>query len=137
MRLKTLSGRSCYKNTAKCLIKWEGKSLSKMQASVKKFLKRYWEGYKVYEEFPVFGTQMHLDFFNATRMVAVEVNGDQHREFTPYFHNDSRVKYWEQMKRDRRKAEWCELNNIKLVEIYEEDFPLTREFFKKQGVDLV
>lgn len=108
-----------------------------MQRSAKKFLRRYWEGFVVYEEFPVFGTKMRLDFFNGTRKIAIEVNGDQHREFTPYFHNDSRSQYWKQLKRDVRKLEWCELNGIRLIEIYLEDFPLSVEFFTRMGVALV
>lgn len=137
MRLKTLSGREAYKNTAKYRIKWEGKSLSKMQAEVKKFLRKYWEGFIVYEEFPVIGTRMRLDFFNATRRIAVEVNGDQHREFTPHFHSGKRVNYFFQLRRDSKKEDWCEINGITLVSIYSEDLPLTVQFFSRIGVGLV
>lgn len=134
MRLKTLSGREVSKNTAKYRISWEGKSLSKMQMSVKTYLRTFWEGDIVYEEFPVFGTKMRLDFFNASRLVAIEVNGDQHRKFTPYFHDNSLARYHFQIKRDYKKFEWCEVNAITLVEIYTEDFPLNKQLFMKQGV---
>lgn len=137
MRLLTLSGRPAYKNTAKFRIKWTGKSLSKMQRATKEFLRAYWEGYVCYEEFPVFGTKMRLDIFNATRMIAIEVNGDQHREFTPFFHNNNSLNYFRQIKRDDAKERWCELNKIKLIQIYKEDFPLTQEFFARMGVSLV
>jgi len=137
MRLRGLSGREISRNTARYRIKWDGKTVSKMQSSVKKFLRTYWEGDIVYEEFPVFGTKMRLDLFNATRKVAIEVNGDQHRKFSPFFHNDSRAKYFYQIKRDQRKYEWCELNGIALVEIYTDDFPLTRQFFARVGAILV
>ncbi len=137
MRLKTLSGREAYRNTAKFRIRWENRSLSKMQKSVKDFLRPYWEGFVCYEEFPVFGTKMRLDLFNATRMIAIEVNGDQHREFTPFFHNNSNVNYFRQIKRDDAKERWCEINGIKLVQIYKEDIPLKREFFTRMGIPLV
>jgi hypothetical protein len=108
-----------------------------MQQQVKEFLRKYWEGFIVYEEFPVLGTKMRIDFFNATRKIAIEVNGDQHREFSPHFHNGSHVQYFSQMRRDQKKYEWCEINGIKLVEIYKEDLPLTQQFFARMEVSLV
>ena len=38
-----------------------------------------------------------------------------------------------QLKRDNDKHEFCELNEIKLIEIYEKD-KLTKAFFKKLDV---
>lgn len=48
-------------------IKWRGKSRSKLQLTVKNFLEPYWKNHIVFEEFPVYGTRMSVDFLNATK----------------------------------------------------------------------
>ena len=54
MTFKSLAGREVkVKKTYVYKIDWEGKSLSKLQKSVKKELAKYWEADIVYEEFPV------------------------------------------------------------------------------------
>lgn len=69
----------------KYLIKWEGKSRSKLQRSVKKKLKKHWENHIVFEEFPVAGTRMTFDFYNSNKKIAIEVQGVQHDRYVPFF----------------------------------------------------
>ena len=59
---------------------------------------------------------LSLDFYNANKKIAIEVQGDQHVKFVKHFHK-TRLKYLEQLKRDQKKLDFCELNGIKLVEI--------------------
>ena len=88
MRLYTLNGKTpIYKNVNKYLINWESKSRSKLQKKVKDFLFTVWSNSVVYEEFPVYGTKMKVDFLNATSKLAIEVNGDQHLKFNKFFHS--------------------------------------------------
>jgi hypothetical protein len=135
MKFKTLDGKErIVKNIKKYLIKWEGKSRSKLQQNVKLFLKAYWQGDVVFEEMKVAGTRLSLDFYNANKKIAIEVQGEQHFKFVPFFHN-TRGSYLKQIKRDVKKIEFCELNEINLVEIYPKD-DLNKEFFEKQGVYL-
>ena len=87
----------------------------------------------VYEEFPVFGSRMKVDIINMTRKIAVEVQGSQHSNFNAFFHNNSRAKYLESIKRDVKKAQWLEKNNISLIEIDEKEaYKLSKEFFKEK-----
>ena len=58
-------------------IKWKEKSRSKLQFGVKQFLLPYWSSDVVFEEFPVAGTRLTLDFYNANKKVAIEVQGAQ------------------------------------------------------------
>ena len=133
MRLYNIYGKSVTKNVTKYLIDWDGKSRSKLQFNVKQFFKKYWENRIVYEEFPVFGTRMKVDLLNATKRVAIEVNGDQHSQFNPFFHKNSRANYLNHIKRDVKKAEWLDLNSFMLIEIYKDDLlNLDREFFKQK-----
>ena len=135
MKFKTLDGKEkSIKNIKSSIIKWDGKSRSKFQFEVKKFLQKYWSGDVVFEELKVVGTRLTLDFFNANKRVAVEVQGKQHFSYVKFFHG-SRVNYLAQLKRDVKKNDFCEINNIKLVEIYPEDI-LCKELFEKFGVYL-
>ena len=120
----------------KYLIKWNKKSRSQIQFKVKQFLKPYWENQIVYEEFPVYGSKMKVDILNATKKIAIEVQGKQHTEFNKFFHK-TRGNYLESIKRDHQKREWLKLNNFKLVEIEEEEIKkLSKSFFKSIGITL-
>ncbi len=132
MRFYNIYGRSVTKNVTKYLIDWDAKSRSKLQFDAKQFFRQYWSGQVVYEEFPVFGTRMKVDILNATKRIAIEVNGEQHDKFNKFFHNNSRAKYLDSIKRDMKKAEWLEKNSFTLIEIYKKDIKdLSRDFFKQ------
>lgn len=135
MKLKNIDGREIYKNCQKYLIKWDGKSRSKYQFQVKQFLKQYWQKYNIYEEFPVFGSRMTLDFFNEHKRLGIEVQGEFHTQYSSFAHGNI-LGYRSQMKRDQKKEAWCILNGIKLLEIFPEDLPLTVSFFNKLEIDL-
>lgn len=120
MKFKTLKGIEKYKNISNRKIKWDGKSRSQIQFNVKQFLKKYWIYDLVFEEMPVLGTKMTLDIVNYTKKIAIEVHGKQHGEFVPFFHGN-RNNYRRQIERDLSKERWCEINNIKYVDIYPND----------------
>ena len=136
MKFKTLHGSS--KRVPKIknyLIDWDKKSKSKLQFGVKQFLKKHWANHVIFEEFPVAGTRLTLDFYNASKKIAVEVQGPQHRKYIPFFHAGYRNNYINQLRRDKQKLDFCEINNIKLIEIYESD-KLNKRLFKKFGITL-
>lgn len=122
------------KGAKKYLIDWEAKSRSKFQNNVKSFLKSYWVHDIVFEEFRIVGTRLSLDFYNANKKIAVEVQGDQHVKYVKHFHKN-RLKYLEQLKRDQKKLDFCNFNGIKLVEIYSKD-KITASLFGDQDVIL-
>ena len=135
MKFKTLDGKDrVVKNLKDSLIKWDSKSRSKLQQGVKLFLKKYWQGDVVFEEMRIAGTRLSLDFYNANKKIAIEVQGQQHFKYTPFFHN-TRNAYLKQIKRDVSKIDFCNLNNIKLIEIYPSD-TLNKELFEKFDVYL-
>lgn len=135
MKFKTLDGKEkTVKNIKSLIIKWDKKSRSKFQFNVKQFLMPFWKGDVVFEELKIVGTRLSLDFYNANKKIAIEVQGHQHFKYVKFFHQ-SRINYLNQMKRDVKKNEFCELNNIILVEIYPTDI-LSKELFEKFGVYL-
>ena len=137
MRLKNIHGKLVYKNVKSKLIDWRGKSRSKIQRKVKLFLKDYWENCIVYEEFPVYGSRMTVDIFNATKKIAIEVQGKQHDEFNKFFHKN-KLNYLYSMERDLNKKKWLEDNDIQLVEVLEDEVEGLEEsfFYEKYGIKL-
>ena len=132
MRLKNIHGKLQSKNVTKYLIDWRKNSRSKLQTTAKRFFQTYWKNHIVYEEFPVYGTKMKVDFLNATKKVAIEVNGPQHDSFNSFFHKKSRLNYLKSIKRDVQKAQWLELNGYKLIELNTEEVGnLSEEFLVK------
>lgn len=135
MKFIGLNNRELYlKNPKKYLIDWKKKSRSKFQYDIKQFLKPYWEHDIVFEEFRLVGTRMTFDFYNANKKIMIEAQGEQHTKFIKFFHGN-RLKYLQQLKRDNKKLEFCEKNNLKLMEIYPTDM-ICLEFFENQGIYL-
>lgn len=132
MRLFNVQGKLVSKNVNKYLIKWDGLSPSKLQFNVKQFLKTYWKGHIVFEEFICYGTRLRVDFLNATRKISIEVNGSQHDKFNKFFHQN-RGNFLQSIKRDMQKYEWLQKNEFKIIELDENDiFNLSREYILKK-----
>lgn len=120
MMFQTLNGRAVkLKNPTRYLIKWNGKCRSKLQKKVKLLLYKYWFTDTVFEEMPVVGTRMTLDFYNANRKIALEVDGKQHDKYVEFFHKKNRQNFLSQIYRDDEKHIFCEKNGITLVRIKE------------------
>lgn len=141
MKLLTLNGRKLNRNVTPFLINWDGKSLSNFQYEVKQWLKLFWYNHVVFEEFPVFGTKYSLDFFNVSRKIAIEVQGEQHTQFCKpsksgkHFFHRNRTDYLNQIRRDQDKLRFCEINNIELIEIFWEDKKnMSKDFFKELNI---
>ena len=133
MRLLNVHGRLQNRNVTKYLMKWNKGSRTKIQTAVKKFLKPYWKDQVVYEEFPVYGTRLKVDILNATKKIAIEVQGRQHTEFNKFFHNNSRLEYLKSIKRDVQKRNWLEANDFKVIEIDETEITsLSKTFFERK-----
>jgi hypothetical protein len=59
---------------------------------------------------------LYLDFFISEMMVAIECQGKQHFEETPFFHATS-GSFKQQQANDSLKKRWCEINDVSLVEV--------------------
>ena len=62
------------------------------------------------------GKKLELDGYNDKLKLAFEYQGQQHYNFSPYFHK-SQEDFANQVYRDKLKKELCEKNNITLIEI--------------------
>ena len=100
------------KNSHRYLINWDGKCRSKFQENVKAALRPYWQYDVVFEELPVLGTRLTIDLYNASQKIAIEVDGDQHYAYNPFFHGQNRQNFHNQLKRDDLKDSFCDFNDI-------------------------
>ena len=119
-------------NAHKYRIKWEDSCRSKIQKEVKDLLYPYWFADVVFEELPVVGTRMTIDFYNATRQIALEVDGAQHYKYNKHFHGGSRQKFLDQLNRDQIKETFCQKNEIQMVRVLESD-KITVELLQELG----
>ena len=81
---------------------------------------------------------MTIDILNATKKIAIEVQGEQHNQYNNFFYKH-RIDYFFAIKRDVQKAEWLEKNGFKLLELIREDIPkLSPEYIlKKFGIHII
>ncbi len=63
---------------------------------------------------------LYADFYLNGPRLMVEVHGRQHFEFNSHYYK-SRAAFLGAQARDKKKAEWCEMNGIKLVVLKDED----------------
>ena len=131
LSLKNLTGRTVSRNVSKYVINWDKPCKSKFQFDVKQFFKLFWQHQICFEEFPVYGSLMRVDLLNATKKIAVEVNGVQHGEFVEHFHGHP-ANYLQSIRRDWKKTEWLESNGFSLIEIEPKDLKkLTPNYIKR------
>src|SRR5687767_4058839 len=72
---------------------------------------------RVLEEVPLPGTgrqPLYADFFIPRLQTVVEVHGEQHYKFND-FHYRSKLEFYQAVARDKKKKEWCELNDITYI----------------------
>lgn len=72
---------------------------------------------QVLEEVPISirkGETLYLDFYLPLKKICCEVHGEQHYKFVQFYHQNM-MGFLKSQKRDREKAEWCELNGIKYI----------------------
>jgi len=92
---------------------------SQLHANVREFLHSAYPTVAFIEEvgIPVRrGQTLYLDFFSPLLNLAVEAHGEQHYKFVQHFHG-SRMNWARHRRRDAEKKEWCENNNITIIEL--------------------
>lgn len=134
MKFRNLEGRLHEVDTVSRKIKWKGKSPSKYQKSIKDFLYNYWKNDAVLEELAIRtsykSSVLRFDFFNLSKWCIVEADSDLHIRENSHFHQKEDA-FLDAVNRDIIKDEWAKVNNIKVVRIYQSDFPLTKEKLEK------
>lgn len=90
-------------------------SRSKYHLLARQLLYELYNSYSILEEPLIPGSdRLYLDFYIPNLELAVEVHGEQHYEFIPFFHK-TKANFARAKVRDDKKKNWCELNDITLI----------------------
>jgi hypothetical protein len=91
---------------------------SKLHARARILLAKEFPCDIIYEEVPLPGCKderqtrpLFADFLVASRDIVVEVQGEQHYKFNNFFFNN-KLEFFRAQARDRKKREWCDVNEI-------------------------
>ena len=100
---------------------------SKFHVRARNLLKTIFHSYRILEEVKLPGSTeshrkgvLYLDFYIPQIMMAVEVHGQQHYEYTPFFHKNKADFALAQAK-DDDKIRWFELNKIDIIVLKHSD----------------
>jgi hypothetical protein len=109
----------------------DSRNRSEYHIRARALLKRMFPTQRVLEEVPLLGSSLTADFFVPLQSLMIECQGEQHYKYIPHFHGN-KLGFFNGKKNDTKKLEWCNTNNIKLVELpYDE----SDEQWEKRIVD--
>jgi hypothetical protein len=95
----------------------DSKPRSSLHLLARSILKAMYPMDRILEEATLPGSGgLTADFWLPLRKTIVEVHGEQHYKFIPFFHN-TMLNFYHSKKNDKNKIEWCEKNNIYLIEL--------------------
>lgn len=99
----------------------DSRKRSKYHVKARAILKEIFHSYRILEEVKLPGSTLlhkksvlYLDFYIPSIKLGVEVHGQQHYEFSPFFHK-SKADFALAKARDEDKIEWCQLNDIDII----------------------
>jgi|TARA_R110002110_G_scaffold401317_2_gene618131 hypothetical protein len=97
----------------------DGRARSKYHLKARSLLRQAFPTCQILEEVPIRvrrAETLYLDFFVPLHDLCVEVHGEQHYKFVRFYHK-TKLGFAQARKRDKKKVEWCELNNISVIEL--------------------
>jgi hypothetical protein len=134
MKVVGLNGRE-YNLDLKKYIRNHRSKRSYYHILARRIISNVFHGYNILEEVKLPGSRdpakrsvLYLDFFIPNVKIGVEVHGQQHYKYVPFFHK-SKAGFLHAQARDRTKAEWCELNDIELIVL---KYDSSEEYWREQ-----
>ena len=126
MKIQGLDGREYSWHPSNCQASCENRSA--LHNKAKELLEQIFPYDRILEEISLPGSKtairkstLRADLFVPNRDLVVEVHGEQHHKFNTFFYKN-KMAFYKAKARDMEKREWCELNNMRLVELnYNED----------------
>jgi very-short-patch-repair endonuclease len=122
LKVKGINGKEYIWNLTKYDIFYDdARKRSKYHIRARNLLREIFHSYRILEEVKLPGSTalnrksvLYLDFYIPSIKMAIEVHGEQHYEYCPFFHK-SKADFLKAKARDEDKIEWCELNDIQIV----------------------
>lgn len=101
----------------------QSKNCSALHKEARKIIKSVYPSFLLLEEVRLKGTKtsaktgdLFADFFLYSIQVMIEVHGIQHYEYNPHFYK-TKADFYRAIGRDMKKREFCEINDIVLIEL--------------------
>lgn len=122
MKVIGINGKEYVWNLSKYDVKANNtRKRSKYHLRARSLLKEIYHSYRILEEVKLPGSTathrkgvLYLDFYIPQIKKAFEVHGQQHYDFSPFFHK-SKADFVLSQAKDEDKIEWCRLNDIDIV----------------------
>jgi hypothetical protein len=114
MTVRDLNGNIVNWNLTGHIAKGRIKEKSSFHLAARKILTQIFPTLQILEEVPIplrKSETLYLDFYLPLIKRAIEVHGEQHYKFTPFYHSN-RINFLKAQKKDNEKREWCEINGI-------------------------
>jgi len=92
---------------------------SELHLQAREVIKNIFPTYQILEEVPIPLRRteiLYLDFYLPLAKICIEVHGEQHYKYVPFFHQN-KLNFLKHKKRDREKKSWCETNEIGFIEL--------------------
>jgi hypothetical protein len=92
---------------------------SSYHLKARELIKKLYPTMQILEEVPIYVRRsevLYLDFYLPLNRKCIEVHGEQHYEFIPFYHSN-KLSFLKAKKRDKDKKEWCEINGISYIEL--------------------
>ncbi len=119
MLIKDLDGNSHNWLLTGNMAKGRISNKSSLHLQARKIITTEFPTLQVLEEVPIQlrkNEVLYLDFYLPLKKICVEVHGEQHYKFVPFYHTTI-LNFLKAQKRDREKEEWCEINNIRYISL--------------------
>lgn len=123
MKVKGFDGREhTWPPTGHIVSGIDRRQRSSLHLRCRALLKKVYPADMILEEVPLPGSErLTADFYLPSRNTVYEVHGEQHYRFIAHFHGNV-MKFLEAKQRDLKKIDWCNENNIGVIELpYNED----------------
>jgi hypothetical protein len=124
MTVKDLDGNTISWHLTGHMSKGKIDNKSSLHLQARELLSQNFPTLQILEEVPINirkSEVLYMDFYLPLVKTCVEVHGEQHFKFVGFYHN-TQLGFLKSQKRDKEKAEWCDINNIKLIVLpYDED----------------
>jgi very-short-patch-repair endonuclease len=115
MKVLGLDNKEYTFNYSKFYIRNERDGKSSLHLEARQLLKEMLVGYSIYEEVTLPGCKtLYADFFIPQIRLVVEVHGEQHYKYIPFFHKQ-KADFFLGKKRDKNKIQFCEINDFSIA----------------------
>jgi len=101
------------------ITKTRNNNKSELHLLARKILHEVYPTLQILEEVPINpkkGNTLYLDFYLPLIKKCIEIHGEQHYKFVPFYHQNM-MGFVKSKKRDEDKKTWCEINNIQYISL--------------------